>query len=483
MIKRSEFFLKQCVLLLDVAVLVAAFLATHHLRQSVHAFYRWDLVPGEEIFEPLRPLDSYLWLLLIILPLWIGWLSLLGGYRELRIKSYPHVAGGLVKACGLTLLLFGSFVFLLKLSYVSRTFIVLFFLTGLLFLAIQRAVLMFCFRVMLHRGYFYRNLLIVGTGRRARQFAESIRQHANWGLRIAGFLDEDARLRGQIIDGIEVLGTPDDMQRLLQERTIDEVIFVVPRSWLVKTEPAILQCELGGVRATVAVDLFNMMFAKVHPSDLAGVPLISYEPTQAHEWQRALKRFMDLVVSCLGLVVLSPAFLVIAVLIKGTSPGPVFFKQVRCGLSGRRFLLYKFRSMVAGAESRQKELKDRNEMGGPAFKVANDPRLTPLGRWLRKVSADELPQLFNVLRGEMSLVGPRPPVPSEVEKYEPWQRRRLSMRPGMTGYWQVSGRNQIRDFNKWMELDLEYIDQWSLRLDARILLKTIPTVLLGIGAE
>jgi exopolysaccharide biosynthesis polyprenyl glycosylphosphotransferase len=191
---------------------------------------------------------------------------------------------------------------------------------------------------------------------------------------------------------------------------------------------------------------------------------------------------MDKALAFLIAVVLSPLMLGIALAIRLTSPGPVLFPQIRCGMNGRLFKLLKFRTMVENAEALRKDLEDRNEMSGPVFKIADDPRVTRVGRWLRRFSLDELPQLFNVLKGEMSLVGPRPPIPAEVQSYERWQRRRLSMKPGLTCFWQIGGRNQI-DFEEWMELDLKYIDNWSLKLDIIILLKTIPVVLLGRGGR
>jgi exopolysaccharide biosynthesis polyprenyl glycosylphosphotransferase len=190
---------------------------------------------------------------------------------------------------------------------------------------------------------------------------------------------------------------------------------------------------------------------------------------------------IDFMGSLLFISILSPLLLMITLLIRLDSPGPAIYRQVRCGLNGRKFTFYKFRSMIQGAEKQQSDLAAYNMMDGPVFKMKNDPRVTRVGRFLRKTSLDELPQLFNVLRGDMSFVGPRPPIPEEVEKYESWQRRRLSMRPGITGLWQVSGRNQI-DFQRWMKLDLEYIDQWSLWLDFKILMKTILVVLWGRGA-
>ena len=483
MIRRSEIFLKQCVILLDAAALIAAFLGTYFLRRHIHHFYTLDLIPGKTVIKPLEPLDKYLWLLLIILPIWIAMLALAGEYRNLRMKAYSKTALALLEASAASLLLFGSVTFLLKIRYVSRVFMLLFFLLSFSLLSLERAFLVLCFRLMLRRGYFYRNMLVVGTGQRAHHLIRVVQAHQSWGLRIIGLLDEDHALVGKQISGIHVIGVLKDLPLLLQEQAIDEVVFVVPRNWMERIEPAILHCELVGVRATVSVDLFNMKFARIHPTDLDGIPLVSFETAPVVEWQLAIKRVSDLLASSVGLVVLSPLFLIAAILVKVTSPGPVFFRQERCGLNGRRFILYKFRSMGADAEFKKGEMEHLNELSGPVFKITNDPRLTPIGSWLRKASIDELPQLINVFKGEMSLVGPRPPLPSEVNRYEVWQRRRLSMRPGITGFWQVSGRNKIQDFEEWIKLDLEYIDRWSLKLDAKILLKTIPTVLFGVGAK
>lgn len=482
MIKPREVFLKQLVFLIDVVVLILSFYSAYHFRATMN-LSGWNYMPGSPLFEPLRPMDNYLWLLLILLPVWTGFLSFFGGYRQLRMKSYLRIVWTVFKACLLGLFSFGALLYLLKVQYVSRTLLGLVFFFSFCFLSLERAALMVCFHVVLKRGYFYRSVLIVGTGRRAQHFVQVVRSHSGWGLKVVGFLDEDPALVGKKLEGVEIIGTLSSLPRLLREKVIDEVIFVVPRGWMSQLEPAMLQCELMGVRATVAVDLFNMRLAKVEPADLDGIPLISFDTTPLDQWKLAMKRVLDVVVAGAGLMALSPLFLVIAGLIKLASPGPVFFRQTRCGLNGRRFMLYKFRSMIANAEAHREELLHLNEMSGPVFKVTNDPRITPFGRFLRKTSLDELPQLINVFKGEMSLVGPRPPIPSEVEQYEPWQRRRLSMRPGITGYWQVSGRNGIKDFNRWTQLDLEYIDRWSLKLDAEILLKTVPAVVMGKGAK
>jgi exopolysaccharide biosynthesis polyprenyl glycosylphosphotransferase len=269
---------------------------------------------------------------------------------------------------------------------------------------------------------------------------------------------------------------------VIRRFSIDEVVFIIPNSRLGLVESAIRVCETLGTKATLALDFFNVKLAKAHQTELDGVPFISFETTPASEWQILLKRGLDITLSAIGIALLSPVLLVTAGLIKATSPGPVFFLQKRLGLNGRRFVLYKFRTMYKGAHRMQRSLMAMNIMQGPAFKMKNDPRVTPLGSMLRKLSIDELPQLFNVFFGDMSLVGPRPPVAREVKQYELWQRRRLSMPPGITCLWQISGRNKIVDFNEWMKLDLQYIDKWSLWLDIKLICKTIPTVLSGIGA-
>jgi exopolysaccharide biosynthesis polyprenyl glycosylphosphotransferase len=226
-----------------------------------------------------------------------------------------------------------------------------------------------------------------------------------------------------------------------------------------------------------------LKFSRAKQTDLFGFPLMTFESTSLKLGQLFFKRLFDFIVAGIGFILLTPFLFIVAILIKRTSVGPVFFKQLRCGMYGRKFVFYKFRTMIADAESKLKDISQYNEMNGPVFKMKNDPRITKVGKWLRKFSIDELPQLWNVIKGDMSLVGPRPPIPYEVEKYDIWQRRRLSMRPGITCLWQASGRSEIADFDEWMKLDLEYIDNWSLGLDFKILFKTIPMVLLGIGAK
>lgn len=232
----------------------------------------------------------------------------------------------------------------------------------------------------------------------------------------------------------------------------------------------------------ILLDFLPTGFSHVFVDHLAQVPLLTFSSTPQNDFALLLKRALDVALSALVLVVLSPLFLVMALLIILTSRGPVFYRQTRCGLGGRRFTLLKFRSMVSNADQLLHHLEELNEVDGPVFKMRNDPRCTVIGRWMRMLSLDELPQLWNVLRGDMSLVGPRPPLPAEVEQYESWQRRRLRMRPGLTCLWVLEGRSRLQ-FDRWVKLDLLYIDNWSVWLDFKILLRTIPTVLSSRGAH
>ena len=263
---------------------------------------------------------------------------------------------------------------------------------------------------------------------------------------------------------------------------VDGVVFCTPHDWMVDIQPLLSVCEEMGVTIKIMADFFELPASQMVLEDIDGVPILRYQTTPARLVELMLKRLMDICVSGLLLFLMAPLFMAVAILIKVTMPGPVFFSQKRVGLNGRRFRMWKFRSMVVDAEARKAALAKANEMAGPVFKISNDPRITQLGKLLRRTSIDELPQLWNVLVGDMSLVGPRPPLPKEVNQYERWQLRRLSMRPGLTCIWQVSGRNEV-SFHEWMEMDLRYIDTWSFVNDLTILARTVPVVITGRGAR
>jgi exopolysaccharide biosynthesis polyprenyl glycosylphosphotransferase len=262
---------------------------------------------------------------------------------------------------------------------------------------------------------------------------------------------------------------------------IDEIIFAMDSGRLAEMEEVFLRCDEEGVRTRVVVDFFPHVNSQVYLDRLGTMPLLTFSAAPHDEIRLLLKRITDVAVAAAALVLLLPLMVLIALLIRLTSPGPAIFRQQRCGLNGRRFTFYKFRSMCNNAEELKASLMHLNQKS-TAFKIPNDPRLTPIGRFLRKFSIDEWPQLWNVLKGEMSLVGPRPAVPEEVEQYQTWQRRRLRMRPGLTCLWALAGRDGL-DFDSWMKMDMQYIDSWSLELDLKILLRTIPRVLTGWGAS
>lgn len=307
-------------------------------------------------------------------------------------------------------------------------------------------------------------VLIFGEGEEARRLAELVESSSKFEIRLLGVVTDAAVLREK-----------------LRQHVVDEVLFAVPPAKLGDIEDLMLSCDEEGVRTRLSLDFFPHVNSELYLDRLGATPLLTFSATPHDEVKLLAKRTFDCSFAALALLLLSPLLLVTAGLIKLTSAGPVLFRQIRCGLNGRRFEVLKFRSMVPDAEERLAEVEHLN-VKKINFKIPNDPRLTPIGRWLRKFSIDELPQLWNVLKGDMSLVGPRPAIPSEVDQYEAWQRRRLRMRPGLTCIWAISGRDRL-DTDTVMRLDMEYIDNWSLSLDSRILLRTIPLVLLGRGAN
>lgn len=482
MLKEQEKLVRRATMVLDTLVIVIAFFAAYFVRLHFHIFYKLDLIPATRVIAAPLGLRQYLLVLFLWVPLWMIMLVFKGSYRSFRTRSFSELVGDILEAAFFSAFAFGSLAFILRIQFVSRVFFIIFIVMSSGLLILEKWILVSISHYLRRRGYNFRSLLIVGTGPRAERFVNMVKAHPEWGLHISGLIDDEASRVGQEFFGIKVMGLLADIPWILQENVIDEVIFIVPRKWLERIQKSIAACEIQGVKTNVAADLFDLKIARARQTDLNGFPLMSFETTLGREWQLFTKRVIDLIVSCPGLIILSPFLLIVAGLIKLTSPGTVFFRQKRMGVNGRIFTFYKFRTMFANAEEKLAKFEHLNEMDGAVFKIKNDPRITPLGRFLRKISIDELPQLFNVFMGDMSLVGPRPPIPAEVEKYQLWQRRRLSMRPGLTCLWQVNGRNKI-GFDKWMELDLEYIDNWSLWLDFKILIKTIPVVLFGIGAS
>ncbi|HYX30782.1 MAG TPA: sugar transferase, partial [Pyrinomonadaceae bacterium] len=348
-----------------------------------------------------------------------------------------------------------------------------------------RMALRYNLRRFRERGHNVKSLIIVGGGRRGRAFAAHIRRRHDLGYKILGFVDSNPAYANRLIEGAKYLGAIEDLPRLMSSEIIDEVAIALPiKSHYSQIERAVALLEEQGITAHVLSDLFPQKLARAQSVDFDGMPIVTLGSVPPFSWRTEAKRLTDLFVSSVLLVVSAPVLVLAALAIKLDSKGPVFFIQERVGFNKRRFRMIKFRTMTSDAEDRLKDIEHLNEkQGTPIFKIKNDPRITRVGRWLRKTSIDELPQLINVLVGDMSIVGPRPlSVRDATRMEEAWQKRRFSVKPGLTCLWQVSGRSNL-SFEQWMQLDLEYIDHWSLGLDASILLRTIPAIVLARGAS
>ncbi|MBI4463324.1 MAG: sugar transferase [Acidobacteria bacterium] len=432
-------------------------------------------------------------LLLTSLALWVAIGLILGVYRgPLACGTWQMLRRTVAQTFWFGIAL-ATAIYLFKLGDISRSFIALFVLLNFFLQAAYRLSA----RRMRHfwqRGFAeQRFYLIVGTGPKALEVARLIEKNEEHGDRIIGLARELEEVSSRDPQGT-AQKTPEaqsygysiwelkEVPRMLEEHIVDEVIFAVSKPQLEKMEDLLLTCEEQGIKTRVPVDFFPHFRSEISLDRLEHLPLLTFSSAPENEYLLFLKRAMDLVLAMVLLVPAVPLMLAIAALVRLTSPGPVIYRQLRCGLNGRKFWLYKFRSMQEGADTHQQFLAHLNEMDGPVFKISRDPRVTSLGRILRKTSLDELPQLFNILKGDMSFVGPRPPLPQEVAQYEKWQRRRLRMKPGLTCLWALECRNKL-DFARWMKLDMEYIDHWSLSLDFKILLRTIPRVLSGRGAS
>jgi len=484
MLKERARILAASIFVLDLTLIAAAFVAAFWVRVSLLP----SMAPSF-FSRRFYPLVDYLPLLPLALLIWGVLLLSSGQYRSHRTVPLLSEALAITRICGLGTVILTLIIFALRLGdkllqddEFSRAWIVLFGLFAWLLLLTEKLAIRLTARYVRENGLNYRTVLIVGANPTAYGIADSILHHRFWGFKILGFILNGESPTEPIPANLPVLGKIADLPRIVEENPVDDVIFCVSRRDLDRLEEQFLVLQEQGIRTRFAVHLFPHTRAKAHLEELDGMPLLTFSSTPTSHLKLLFKRLVDILVSATVLTLALPLVLIISLAIKLSSGGSVLFRQTRCGLNGRLFTLYKFRTMVENAEQWRQELLHLNEMDGPVFKLKRDPRVTFLGRLLRKFSLDELPQLWNVLRGDMSLVGPRPPIPEEVAKYERWQRRRLSMKPGITCLWQISGRNQV-DFDRWMELDLEYIDSWSPLLDFKILLKTIPAVLSGRGAS
>ncbi len=462
----------------DIGAGIATLFLAYSLRSLIHFF---PLELSRHFNPELLPFREYLFYFLVFLPVWTALLLMTQRYDEVLHLSFFKQASRLAQFALSAGFLMGFLSYTFQLE-VSRPILFMFLAASILLLPLNRALLHWVLRSRNINEHNQINILIVGTSPRARRLGRRLEQFRRWGFQVIGHLSTSPQRKH--VKGLHVLGSLEDLPSLLKEEvSADEIIFVgSDLTDLATFEEMFKLCEDLGIRTRVAADFFPNSTSRVSMDFLQDLPFITFETAPDHSIPLVIKRAVDFVVAAACLAILSPLIVVTAVAVKLTSPGPVFYRQKRCGLYGRKFTLVKFRTMIPGAEDRLWEIKHLNEMDGPVFKMRNDPRVTPLGRLLRKFSVDEIPQFWNVMKGEMSLVGPRAPLPEEVAHYSIRQRRRLSVKPGITCLWQVSGRSEI-DFEKWMDLDLHYIDNWSLWLDFRIMLRTIPAVFTGRGAR
>jgi exopolysaccharide biosynthesis polyprenyl glycosylphosphotransferase len=443
---------------------------------------------GQERIQQLlrgQPSSNDLLGLLVLGFAWLAIFNNLVHYETNRLKSLHSQVMDVIKATTASAFLLMVAAAAFDLSRVSREAVVIFWLVASCLCVLTRLLLRWTLMEVRRSGYNYRHLFILGFNEHAVEMARRVDANPVLGYKIHGFISEhdDPALRPTLPKTHPVIGSFKDLQTILERGPVDEIILCVPfmQHVAIFSEAVRLAQELGIVVRLFPDKANSKILSRLHIERFEGDHVITLFREQMLA-QLLLKRVMDFVLALAGLIVLSPLLIIVALAVKFTSPGPVLFAQERVGMNKRLFRLYKFRSMYVDAEKRRRELEHLNEMDGPVFKIKNDPRVTPVGRFIRKTSIDELPQLLNVLRGQMSLVGPRPPLPAEVDRYDWLYRRRLSIKPGITCLWQISGRNEIT-FKQWMEMDKAYIDNWSLWLDITILAKTVPAVLFSKGAS
>jgi exopolysaccharide biosynthesis polyprenyl glycosylphosphotransferase len=411
----------------------------------------------------------------------IGWVLALwyhGLYRlrvrwQLRTEA-KDIVRSTIAVAAITLAL----LFITHQDDVSRLFLLALFIVQPLVTFAERWVLRFAFSELRKRGYNTRNMLVVGTGRLAQDFADRVEARHGLGIQVIGHLSVPGEV--QHVTTRPILGTVDEIEDVFHSNVVDEVAACLPPESASYLEPVASLAADEGKTVRIPIDPHEGGLLHGRAEEFEGLLVRSMIHDGHREAGLAVKRLMDIAGATLGLVIFSPVLFITALAIRVLDGPPVLFRQTRVGLHGRPFTIIKFRTMAPDAEERLHEVAHLNELEGAAFKASNDPRMSSIGAVLRRTSIDELPQLWNVLRGEMSLVGPRPPLPTEVVAYDIWHRRRLSMKPGITGLWQVESRHES-NFDRWVELDLSYIDRWTLWLDLSILLRTMPSVLMARG--
>jgi exopolysaccharide biosynthesis polyprenyl glycosylphosphotransferase len=455
----------------DLVAVILAFYAAWFMRFELK-------VGGEDEAFALVPFDVYLPLGLVLSAFVVAIFFFGSLYRSEQAAFWLDDIFGILTRCGVAVMALFAFSTMLRSEASSRLVYVYAWPLCTLFVALGRLLVQTATGYLHRRGMATERVVVVGNNSLGRMVMQGIAAQPHLGLKVVGFLDEH---RSVNFGRFGYLGSLDEIERISLDQGIDQVIIALPSASHEQQLRMVEHCRQAKVRFKLVPDLFEMSLSRIDLDSVTGIPLIDLKEVSIEGWNLFLKRTLDIVISVLLLIPGGVLMLVVALLVRLDSPGPIIYRQTRVGRGGNTFTLYKFRSMRVGAEEELEQLLPFNEQSGPIFKKRRDPRLTRLGRLLRRFSLDELPQVFNVLRGDMSLVGPRPPLPQEVERYSEKERKRLQVAPGMTGLWQVSGRSTL-NFDEMVNMDLAYIQNWSLSLDLSILLRTVPAVISGGGA-
>lgn len=468
MIEKELTIRKKLIILLDIVLTILAFITAYYVRKDT-IFHN---------YEALYSLRTYLWVFWVIIPVWPILIKSVGLYNGALLQKKGIVVYALIKAVLLGSVIIFAVMYITSSSIFSRLFLALFFIFAFIFLLIEKLSIRYLY-YHLQNGKYDKRVLLVAEPEGVIKFSRLVLADEDSKIDIRGFISIHERCRPA--EDVECLGTLEQLNHIIKQKHVDEVVFIVPKEHLAEVEGYMLDCEEMGITVSMLMDIYDLKLSKTKISYLGSAPLLTYYTVDFTENQKLTKRIMDIIGAVVGLLFMAILYVIVGMLIKLDSRGPIIFGQIRVGKNGRHFKCYKFRSMYTNAEERKKELEHLNTKKGAIFKLDEDPRITNVGRMIRKTSLDEFPQFWNVLKGDMSLVGTRPPILDEVRQYSNSNHRRLSIKPGITGLWQVSGRNQIEDFEKIVALDVHYIDHWSLWLDIKILCKTVLAIFKRTG--
>ena len=488
MIKDNQKVFNRLLVIIDALITAASFVLAYYIK-----FYILNDGPGIGVL----PVQDYYMLLPFIVPGYMFLYYRCSVYSPKRTVRRRHEIYSILQAntIGLAALIIILYMIIREINF-SRSVMAIFYVLNVFLTSVFRIIMRKALRSIRKKGYNLKHILLVGYSRAAEEYIDRILSNPQWGYVVCGILDEHIP-GGTTYKGVKVLGTLGNLEYILPENKLDEIAITLSLKDYDYLEGVVDICEKSGVHTKFIPDYSSLIPSRPYTEDLMGLPVINirYVPL-TNTGNMVIKRAMDIVGSIFGIIITSPIMLISAILVKLSSPGPVIFKQERVGLHNKPFYMYKFRSMYMDAEERKKELMKQNRVSdGLMFKMENDPRIIGskidqktgeyipgIGNWIRKLSLDEFPQFFNVLRGDMSLVGTRPPTVDEYEKYKLHHKARLSVKPGITGLWQVSGRSEITDFEEVVKLDTEYICHWSMANDIKILLRTVQVVISGKGS-